>query len=261
MISLLLGDCVAEMQKIESGSVDLVITSPPYDDLRNYNNSLVWNLDVFKNVANGLFRVVKDGGVVIWVVADKTINGSETGTSFRQALYFMEIGFNLHDTMIYRKLNYVPLTHNRYEQEWEYMFCFSKGKPNTFNPIKVPCKYAGTESWGAPSFYKTDSDELTITQKKVIGDTKIKGNIFEYRTGSTQTGKIKHPAMFPLDLARDQVISWTNEGDLVLDIFMGSGTTGVACKELNRNFIGIEIVEDYYNIAKDRIGNTYSFLW
>ena len=261
MISLLLGDCVAEMQKIESGSVDLVITSPPYDDLRNYNNSLVWNLDVFKNVANGLFRVVKDGGVVIWVVADKTINGSETGTSFRQALYFMEIGFNLHDTMIYRKLNYVPLTHNRYEQEWEYMFCFSKGKPNTFNPIKVPCKYAGTESWGAPSFYKTDSDELTITQKKVIGDTKIKGNIFEYRTGSTQTGKIKHPAMFPLDLARDQVISWTNEGDLVLDICMGSGTTGVACKELNRNFIGIEIVEDYYNIAKDRIGNTYSFLW
>lgn len=145
------------------------------------------------------------------------------------------------------------MTHNRYEQEWEYMFCFSKNKPKTFNPIKIPCKYAGTETWGKSSFYKTNDDCLTKVPKKIINSKKIKGNIFEYRTGSTKTGKIKHPAVFPLDLAKDQIMSWSNENDVVLDCFMGSGTTGVACKELNRNFIGIELDENYFNIAKERI--------
>ncbi len=253
MEQIINGDCIEELKKIPDKSIDCIVTSPPYDDLRNYNNSLCWNFEIFKKVANELFRVIKDGGVVIWVVADKTQNGSESGTSFKQALYFKNIGFNIHDTMIYKKLNYTPLTHNRYEQEWEYMFCFSKGKPKTFNPIRVPCKYAGTETWGKSSFYKTDSDSLTKIEKKRINDTKIKGNIFEYRTGSTKTGKIKHPAVFPLELAKDQISSWTNEEDIVLDCFMGSGTTGVACAKLNRNFIGIEIVKEYCDIAEARI--------
>lgn len=252
-MQLICGDCLEKMRDIPDESIDLVVTSPPYDDLRNYNNTCNWNHDIFKKIANELYRIIKKGGVIIWVVADKTDKGSETGTSFKQALYFKEIGFNLHDTMIYKKLNYTPLTHNRYEQEWEFMFCFSKGKPKTFNPIKIPCKYAGTETWGRSAFYKTNDDKLTRVDKKVINDTKIKGNIFEYRTGSTQTGKIKHPAMFPLDLAKDQIISWTNENDIVLDCFMGSGTVGIACKQLNRNFIGIEIVPEYYEIAKKRI--------
>lgn len=252
-IDLILGDCLNYLKELPNDCIDCVITSPPYDDLRNYNNTCKWNFDIFQQIAKELYRVVKTGGVIIWVVGDKTKNSSESGTSFTQALYFKELGFNIHDTMIYRKLNYTPLTHNRYEQEFEYMFCFSKGKPKTFNPIKIPCKYAGTETWGKSSYYKTDNGELTSKPKTVINETKIKGNIFEYRTGSTQTGKIKHPAMFPLDLAKDQIMSWTNEEDVVLDIFMGSGTTGVACKELNRNFIGIEIVEQYFDIAKQRI--------
>lgn len=255
MIDLRHGDCLEVLKTIPNESIDLIVTSPPYDDLRNYNNTLNWNYEVFKKIANEIYKKMKPGGVVIWVVADKTSNGSETGTSFRQALYFKEIGFNIHDTMIYRKINYIPLTHNRYEQEWEYMFCFSKGKPKTFNPIKIPCKYAGTETWGKSSFYKTDEDNLTQTAKKKVNETKIKGNIFEYRIGSTQTGKIKHPAVFPLQLAKDQIFSWSKENDTVLDCFMGSGTTGVACKELNRNFIGIEIDEKYFNIAYDRINN------
>jgi site-specific DNA-methyltransferase (adenine-specific) len=155
--------------------------------------------------------------------------------------------------MIYKKLNYTPLTHNRYEQEWEYMFCFSKGKPKIFNPIKIPTKYGGTETWGKPAYYKTADGTLTAKPKSVIRDTKIKGNIFEYRTGSTKTGKIKHPAMFPEQLAIDQILSWTNEGDIVFDPFMGSGTTAVASLKNNRNYIGFEISSEYCDMANTRL--------
>ena len=249
-------DCISAMQRLIDLNVkaDAVITSPPYDDLRNYDNTCSWNFDKFKEVANLLYQILDDGGVVIWVVADKTENGSETGTSFKQALYFKEIGFNLHDTMIYRKINYMPLNHNRYEQEFEYMFCFSKGKPKTFNPIKIPCKYAGQEHWGKMSYYKDDSDNLTEVERNKIADSKIHGNIFEYRIGSTnETSEFKHPAMFPLELAKDQVKTWTNEGDTVLDCFMGAGTTGVASLDLGRKFIGIELVEKYFDMSKERL--------
>ena len=245
-------NCLDTMKQMPNGFVDLVVTSPPYGELRTYNG---YSFD-FENIAKELYRITKDGGVIIWVVADQTKNGSESGTSFKQALYFKELGFNLHDTMIYRKLNYTPLTHNRYEQEWEYMFCFSKGKPKTFNPIKVPCKYAGQETWGQPSYYKTTDGTLTEMGKKVISDDKIKGNVFEYRTGSTQTGKIKHPAMFPEQLATDQINTWTNEGDLIYDCFMGSGTTGKMAKHNNRNYIGSEISEEYFKIIEGRLNGT-----
>ena len=251
-ISLKHGDCIKIIKDIADKSIDCVITSPPYDNLRNYKNTLSWNFDTFKNVAKELFRVLKEGGVIIWVVADATIKGSESGTSFMQALFFKELGLNIHDTMIYRKANYMPLTHNRYEQEFEYMFVFSKGKPKTFNPIKIPCKHAGKNF--ANTHYKTSDDKLTKTEY-TTKDYKIKGNIFEYSVGGTSTGKYKHPAMFPTGLVKDQLLSWTNENDIILDPFMGSGTTGVVCKELNREFIGIEIVEEYFNIAKERINS------
>ncbi len=253
-LNLMLGDCLERMKEIPDVSVDLTVTSPPYDNLRTYNgNNALWGEHVWKAAIRELYRVTASGGVVVWVVGDATIKGSETGTSFKQALFFKECGFNLHDTMIYRKQNYTPLTHRRYEQEWEYMFCFSRGKPKTFNPIKVPCKYAGQTTWGQPNMYKTNNGELTKVKQTVIKDEKIKGNIFEYLVGSTQTGKIKHPAMFPEQLASDQIISWSNEGDTIFDPFMGSGTTGKMAKLLKRNFIGIELDPDYFVIAKQRI--------
>lgn len=260
MFNIRLGNNIDIMKELNTESVDLVVTSPPYDDLRNYDNTCVWDYEVFKLVANELYRLMKQGGVIIWVVGDKTQDGSESGTSFKQALYFKELGFNLHDTMLYKKLNYVPLNHNRYEQEFEYMFCFSKGKPKTFNPIKIPCRWAGTSSWGKPAFYKTGDDTLIQSSgKMVIGDTKIKGNIFEYEVGSRMTGDIDHPAVFPLKLAEDQIKTWSNKGDLVLDPFMGSGTTGIASLDLGRDFIGIDIVEKYYNIAKQRLEKTEKY--
>ena len=247
------GDSLEVMKDIADNSIDMTLTSPPYDDLRNYENTLNWDFNIFMEVANQLYTITKNGGVVIWVVGDKTKNGSESLNSFKQAIYFIDIGFNVYDTMIYKKLNYAPLSHRRYEQEFEYIFCFSKGKPKTFNPIMIPCKWAGTETWGKTSFYKDDTDQTTPKGKLKIKDFKIRGNIFEYRTGKTKTGNIKHPAMFSEDLAKDMIISWSNENDVVLDPFMGSGTSGVVAKEINRNFIGIEIVDEYYKIAKERI--------
>jgi DNA modification methylase len=242
-------NCIETMAKIPACFIDLVVTSPPYDDLRKYKG---YSFE-FEVISKELFRVIKDGGVLIWIVGDQTKNGSESGTSFKQALYFKEIGFNLHDTMIYKKQNYTPLTHNRYEQEFEYMFCLSKGRPKTFNPIKIPCKYAGQETWGQPNMYKDTSGELTRVNKTVINDTKIHGNIFEYLTGSTQTGKIKHPAMFPEKLAEDQILTWSNENELIYDCFLGSGTSAKIAKLNNRNYIGSEVSPEYFKIAETRI--------
>lgn len=255
MIELKQGDCLEVMKSIKDESIDLIVTSPPYDNLRTYNGNIEqWNFDKFMSVADEIYRIIKKGGIVIWVVGDATIKGSETGTSFRQALYFKQIGFNIHDTMLYKKQNYVPLTHNRYEQEFEYMFVFSKGKPKTFNPIMIPCKYAGTETWGNATFHKSNNSGLINCGKKKINDYKQHGNIFTYMNGKCKETE-HHPAPFPEQLAIDNINSWSNENDIVLDCFMGSGTTGVACKKLNRNFIGIEIDEKYFEIAKKRIDN------
>jgi site-specific DNA-methyltransferase (adenine-specific) len=248
---IICGDCLVELKKMEDKCIDLTVTSPPYDNLRDYNG---YSFD-FEGIAKELFRITKDGGVVVWVVGDATVKGSETGTSFKQALYFKEIGFNLHDTMIYRKLNPIPLTHNRYEQAFEYMFILSKGKPNTFNPIKIPCKTAGTVyNIKRPKVIsrasKRDRDEIMTTN-----NTKYKDNIFEYCVGKKQ-GTQTHPAPFPEELANDHIISWSNEGDLVYDPFMGSGTTCKMAQLNNRNFIGIEISEEYCKIAEERIKNT-----
>ena len=249
---LMQGDCLERMKEIPDGSIDLTVTSPPYDNLRTYNgNNELWGEHVWKAVIKDLYRVTKDGGVVVWVVGDATIKGSETGTSFRQALYFKEIGFNLHDTMIYRKTNYVPLTHNRYEQEFEYMFVFSKGKPKTFNPIKIPCKTAGAKTSGR-TFYQTNNQNIPTAGHKnnTVSVCKQKGNVWEL---STNAGIKGHPAQFPEQLANDHIISWSNEGDTVLDCFMGSGTTGKMALLNSRNFIGIELDEGYFNIAQERI--------
>lgn len=254
---LILGDCIEEMPKLieKNIKVDLTLCSPPYDNTRSYDDTLEWDFDIFKKCADLLYKVTADGGVVIWVVNDSVIKGSESGTSFKQALYFKEIGFNLHDTMIFQKANYIPLTHNRYEQSFEYMFCLSKGRPKTFNPIKIPCKNAGKlESYGSGRRSLLDEKQAMRAPEGITymatKDTKYHPNIFTYSLGGQKTG---HPAVFPDKLAEDQIISWSNEGDLVFDPFMGSGTTGKMAILNKRNFIGIEKVEKYYNIALKRI--------
>ena len=244
-------DCLYYLKDMEDNCVDLTVTSPPYDNLRSYNGYTF----EFEPIARELYRITKEGGVLVWVVGDATIKGSETGTSFRQALYFKEIGFKLHDTMIYEKLNPIPQNHNRYEQCFEYMFVFSKGKPKTFNPIRIPTINAGKEmDWGNRKtvFDKNQCRRSRKTDKLITNPTKIHKNIFTYSIGGGKTG---HPAVFPYQLAEDHILTWSNEGDLVFDPFLGSGTTGIAALKNNRNFIGCEISEDYFKKCEERIKN------
>ncbi len=245
--NLLYGDCLDILKTLQENSIDLVVTSPPYDNLRTYNGSLNWSFEIFQSIALEVTRCLKIGGVIVWVVGDATVNGSESGTSFRQALHFKQIGFNLHDTMIYHKEG-PPLTHNRYEQKFEYMFILSKGKPATFNGLREPSLNAGKKQTGT---FRHDGDKLEAKHKPgVVAETRLRGNIWKYKVGGVNVG---HPAIFPDKLAQDHILSWSNEGDTVLDPFMGSGTTGKMAKILNRHFIGIEKDTEYFEIAKKRI--------
>lgn len=246
-----LGDCAEVMKTFEPNSIDLTVTSPPYDNLRTYNG---YSFD-FESVAQELYRITKDGGVVVWVVADATIDGSETGTSFKQALYFKEIGFRLHDTMIWTKGGFcaVGALKTRYAPIFDYMFVLSKGAPKSFNPIKDrPNKHAGKKLAGTKRQADGSTKPLSGAGEKVYADFGQRFNVWEIYP-HRQRGHNTHPAPFPEELARDHIISWSNEGDVVFDPFTGSGTTAVAALSLGRKFVGCEISEQYKDMAQKRI--------
>lgn len=246
------GNCVDLMKCLPDNSIDMCITSPPYDNLRTYKGYSF----PFDDIAKELYRILKVGGVVVWVVNDATINGSETGTSFKQALKFKEIGFNIHDTMIFLKANPIPqIYRKRYTNVFEYMFVFSKGTVKTHNPLTIPCMHAGLELKGTT--YKNFSTGTQTRGKlaKPVKNEKIKGNIWEYVVGKKAVDQEAkgHPAPFPYDLAKDHILSWTNEGDIVLDPMCGSGTSIVAASDLKRQYIGFDISEDYCVLANNRL--------
>lgn len=238
-----LTDCPPEV-------IDLTVTSPPYDKARKYNG---YSFE-FEPLVHQLYRVTKPGGVVIWIVGDTTVNGNETGIPFKQALYFKEAGFLLSDTMIYAKHNPIPGDCGpRYRQAFEYMFCFSKGRPKTFNPITTPVK-----STGKVEYFRVEKEG----RKSYAGGREAKAerrldNIFYYTVGSSSASDTiarKHPAIFPEQLAADQIQTWSNPGDVVLDCFCGSGTTGKMAVTSGRQFIGIDISKEYLDgIARPRI--------
>lgn len=251
MTDLIKGDCLENMKHIKNNTIDLTVTSPPYDDLRNYNSIID-----FRSVAKELYRITKDGGVVVWVVGDKVEKGSKTLTSYKQALLFREIGFCVYDVIIYEKTSPSAPHKNRYFNTFEYMFIFSKGKPKTINLLKDrKNKYGGTYS-GTVTKREQDGS-LTVKNKKLINEYGIRTNIWSYAVGNNKstTDKIafQHPAIFPEKLAEDHILSWSNVSDIIFDPFMGSGTTGKMAVLNNRSFIGIELDENYFNIAKNRI--------
>ncbi len=247
------GDNVEVLRQFPNDCIDLTVTSPPYDNLRTYNG-FEWD---FKCVAKELYRVTKPGGVVVWVVGDATINGSETGTSFRQALYFKdEVGFNLHDTMIYAKTGFAKPFPNRYHQVFEYMFVLSKGKLKTFNPIKDRRnRYVGKNT--KHNSWREIDGALTSRKGTVVKEMGKRFNIWKYKIGKNlhtkDSSAFKHPAIFPEQLAQDHILSWSNPGDIVLDPMVGSGTTCKMAALNNRNYIGIDISEEYCEIARERI--------
>lgn len=243
-------DCIETMKRMPDNFIDLTVTSPPYDNLRTYNG---YCFD-FENVAKQLYRVTKEGGVVVWVVGDATVNGSETGTSFRQALYFMECGFNLHDTMIWNKGSFAFPANTTYHQVFEYMFVFSKGTPKALNFIKDRQNlYLGSR--GASG--RKQTGERNQGSSEVREQFGKRFNVWNYPIGGSHSATddvaFEHPAIFPEKLAADHIRSWSNEGDLVYDCFMGSGTTAKMAMTLNRHYIGSEISEEYCKIIDKRL--------
>lgn len=258
-IDLRQGNCLQLLKTIPEDSIDLTVTSPPYDKLRSYNgNNELWGEHVWKAVIQDLYRVTKDGGIVVWIVGDATIKGSETSTSFKQALWAIECGFNLHDTMIWDKENFTAIgaLKVRYAPVFEYMFVWTKGKIRTFNPIKDK----ENKRYGEV-FYNTvrQADGTTIDGcgkgVKKIAKFGQRHNVWR-QAPEKDNNKRLHPAVFPEQIVEDHIVSWSNVGDTVLDPFMGSGTTGVVCKKLDRNFIGMEIDEEYFDLATERIENS-----
>lgn len=240
-------NCLDTMGRLPDESIDLTVTSPPYDNLRIYNG---FSFD-FESVARELFRVTKEGGVLVWIVGDATIKGSETGTSFKQALFLKEVGFNLHDTMIWQKTNPMPkVKTKRYFDCFEYMFVFSKGQPKTFNPLTQPTKMGG-------QVYNSTVKQITTGKERiaktfVLNKERFIDNIWKLAIAQNKTD---HPAVFPEQLVADHITSWSNVNDLVYDPFMGSGTTALAAIKLGRCFIGSEISEEYAKMSIDRISS------
>lgn len=248
------GDCLELMKQIEDNSIDLVVTSPPYDNLRDYKG---YSFD-FENIAKELHRIIKGGGIIVWIVGDTTKDFCESLTSFKQANIFVEIGLNLLDTMIYVKKSYPPAypTLKRYANTFEFMFIFCKGKPKTFNPIKVKKMVSSISEDKISTFRGKDG----FTKPRKISINKIdkaESNVWVYDVGfmksSTDRISFKHPATFPEQLAEDHILSWSNKGDIVLDPMCGSGTTCKMALKNNRKFIGFEISEEYVKLANKRI--------
>ena len=247
------------LELMPENCIDLVVTSPPYDDLRDYNNELKWDFQVFKDISKELYRTLKPGGTLVWVIGDKTTNGNKSLTSFRHALFFQEIGFKIYDVIIYEKSGTGPPHSKRYFNSFEYMIIASKGMPKTVNLLKDKAnKWAGKETFGNVTRREKDGT-LTNKGKKKINDFGVRTNIWRYDNGKGFSTPDEfahdHPAIFPEKLVEDHILTWSNEGDIVLDIFGGSGTTAKVAQKLRRSWVYIEKVKKYCKIAEKRILN------
>lgn len=258
-------NCLETMGKMPNNFIDCTITSPPYDDIRNYNNKIKGLSDEFngysfpfEDIAKELYRVTKKGGIVVWVVNDATHNGSETLNSFRQALFFKEVGFRMHDTMIYRKLNPMPNAGKRYQQMFEYMFVLSKGSPKTTNiSLRERSNKCEDKRTYRKKKFSRNQDGVFNENDYFVKEMVPEYNIWDFYVGWGNTTKddvaFEHPAIFPEELVKRHIESWTNEGDLVYDPFMGSGTTSKMSILSKRNYIGSELSAEYCEIEKRRL--------
>ena len=241
-------DCLQGLKNIDTGSIDLTVTSPPYDDIRTYTGYVFQWRDIIRE----LYRVTADGGVVVWIVADQTRDGSESGSSFEQTLFAKECGFNLHDTMIWEKDSCSFPDASRYYQIFEFMFVWSKGRPKTFNPIEDrPNLWGGCNVHG--TFRNRDGTMRNRSETWKSTICKENGRRFNvWKIPSEKNNKTGHPAVFPLSLAQDHIRTWSNERDVILDPFLGSGTTRIAAYDMNRQFIGFEISKEYFAKQEER---------
>lgn len=255
--TIIQGDSSKVLRTFPEGSIDLVVTSPPYDNLRDYTKESTWNMEVFQKIADQLYRVMAPGGVIVWVVGDQIENGGKTLTSYKQAIYFQSIGFKIFDVIIYEKAGTGPPHPNRYFNSFEYMFILSKGTPKTINLLRdKPNKWANQTTYAEITRREKDGT-LTNKGKKTINEFGVRTNIWRYANGKGFATKddiaYQHPAIFPEKLVEDHIKAWSNEGDLILDPFGGSGTVAKIAKNLQRDWVLIEVSKEYCDIAKQRL--------
>ena len=251
MNKLITGDAVRYLKSVGTEFVDLTVTSPPYDDLRDYNG---YKFDA-KSMLSSILKATRPGGVCVWVVGER-INGGRSLTSFEHAFIGRDVGWTVHDVMIYQKKNTPFMRSNAYTNCYELMLVFSKGKPKTFNQLTEPTKRSGWET----AVYGKGADGDNSKRRAIeLKKQKTRTNIWQYAVGlgGTTSDRIafQHPAVFPEGLARDHILSWSNPSDLVLDPMCGSGTTCKMAQEAGRNWLGIDISEEYISIAKQRLAN------
>lgn len=249
-------DCVEGMKKIPDNSVDIVVTSPPYDGIRDYNG---FNFDLHET-GRGLIRILKEGGIVAMVIQDQTKNFGKTLTSFKTIIDWCDnIGFKLFECVIYRKHGSEGAWWtNRFRVDHEYMPIFLKGeKPQYFNKenLKVPSIHGGKVMTGSGSRRTDGKTNARVTRP--INTMKCRGTIWNYlMAGDKDPIKRQHPAPFPDQIPLDFIECFCPPGGVVLDPFMGSGSTAVAAKKLNRKYIGFDTSEEYIKIAHARLRNT-----
>ena len=254
--SILWGDCSKLLTKLPKEFVDLVVTSPPYDELRSYGGHAFNAAPIIK----ALYTALRPGGVVVWVIGDSVVRGSETGTAFKHAQEFLTAGFRLHDTMIFEKnTSSFPARRksNRYTQIFEYMFVFSKGRPKT---AKLICdkenKWAGWTNWGKQTKRAKDGRLKEVADLNPVPKFSPRNNIWKYNVGGgfghRDKAAYKHPATFPEQLALDHILTWSKVGDIVLDPMCGSGTTCLAARKLGRGFLGMDIHKPYVKLSRKR---------
>ena len=254
-------DCLETMGRMEDGLCDLILTSPPYDNLRRYGQERTNHKRLkggmsfdFESIAKEMTRVLKPGGVIMWNVQDQTINMSRTGSSMRQALYFMdECGLNFWDHLIWYKTGTPFPSPHRYRSVWENMFIFSKGKPNTFNPILKRNKTAG-QVRNSRKFRDHKGDFVEGFQGTPIREFGNEDNVWYIANGANKSYKnklsVNHPAVMTDEIARRHILTWTNENDIIYDPFLGASTTTRVARDNNRQWIGSEIHTPYYELSK-----------
>jgi len=258
MNTITCGDCVEGMSKLPSDSIPLTVTSPPYDRVRNF---AAWDFD---RVAEQLYRVTMPGGVVCWVVQDGFEKGRRTCTSFKQALRFFGLGFWMWEVLIVVVKSYQLPTTGRYVSLFHYCFVMSKGKPRKVNVLRdKPNKCAGMmkRNWHRRS---PDGSMRKGVLPQPIAQYGLRGNVWEYAGGYGSTTKDKyafaHPALMPEKLARDLILSFSSPYDMVLDPFMGAGTTAKMALLNGRRWLGFEIDDEYVAIASERLRNAERLL-
>jgi site-specific DNA-methyltransferase (adenine-specific) len=268
--NVILGDCLEMLKKIPDNHVDLIVTSPPYSDQRNSTYGGIKAdkyVEWFLPITAELLRVLKPTGTFILNIKEKVSDGERHTYILELILEMRKQGWLWTEEFIWHKRNCYPgKWPNRFRDAWERLLQFNKDKKfNMYQEnVMVP-----VGDWAKTRLKNLSETDKTRDTSKVgsgfgknisnwIGrDMAYPSNVLHLATESSNK---KHSATFPKELPRWFIKLFTKPGDIVLDPFLGSGTTGVVAKEMARNSIGIEILKEYYDIAKENIENTVNQL-